>query len=171
MHMYMPHTSSSAHFYSRGRSSTYEKGIHGAPLSLIHTHTHTRTPAHMHMHMPHTSRSGHVLQQRLPQYLRRRGYTGSGSAWHTDGLYTKITRAHTHRELMVQTHTRTHTHMCMYMPHTSSSALGLAPTFGLTLGSPAARSWLQDTVKRKLIDFAWNRRFFYLPGACLPVFG
>jgi len=32
-------------------------------------------------------------------------------------------------------------------------------------------SWLQDTVKRKLVDFAWNRRFFYLPGACLPFFG
>jgi len=23
------------------------------------------------------------------------------------------------------------------------------------------RSWLQDTVKRKLADFAWNRRFFF----------
>jgi len=32
-------------------------------------------------------------------------------------------------------------------------------------------SWLQDTVKRKLVDFAWNRRFLYLPGACLPFFG
>jgi len=28
------------------------------------------------------------------------------------------------------------------------------------------RSWLQDTLKRKLVDFAWIRRFFYLPGAC-----
>ena len=27
-------------------------------------------------------------------------------------------------------------------------------------------SWLKDSVKRKLVDFAWNRRFFYLPGAC-----
>jgi len=35
-------------------------------------------------------------------------------------------------------------------------------TFGLELD----RSWLQDTLKRKLVDFAWNRRFFYLPGAC-----
>jgi len=34
-----------------------------------------------------------------------------------------------------------------------------------------ARSWLQDTVKRKLVDFAWNRRIFYLPGACSPFFG
>jgi len=33
------------------------------------------------------------------------------------------------------------------------------------------RSWLQDTLKRKLVDFAWNRRFYYLPGACLPFFG
>jgi len=33
------------------------------------------------------------------------------------------------------------------------------------------RSWLQDTVKRKVVDFVWNRRFFYLPGACLPFFG
>ena len=33
------------------------------------------------------------------------------------------------------------------------------------------RSWLQDTVKRKLVDFALNRRFFYLPGACSPFFG
>jgi len=33
------------------------------------------------------------------------------------------------------------------------------------------RSWLQDTLKRKLVDFAWNRRFFYLPGACSPFFG
>jgi len=32
-------------------------------------------------------------------------------------------------------------------------------------------SWLQDTLKRKLVDFAWNRRFFYLPGACSPFFG
>jgi len=30
----------------------------------------------------------------------------------------------------------------------------------------SSRSWLQDTVKRRLVDFAWNRRFFYLPGAC-----
>jgi len=34
-----------------------------------------------------------------------------------------------------------------------------------------ARSWLQDPLKRKLVDFAWNRRFFYLPGACSPFFG
>jgi len=27
------------------------------------------------------------------------------------------------------------------------------------------RSWLQDTLKIKLVDFAWNPRFFYLPGA------
>jgi len=33
------------------------------------------------------------------------------------------------------------------------------------------RSWLHDTVKRKLVDFAWNRRLFYLPGACSPFFG
>jgi len=33
------------------------------------------------------------------------------------------------------------------------------------------RSWLRDTLKRKLVDFASNRRFFYLPGACLPFFG
>jgi len=32
-------------------------------------------------------------------------------------------------------------------------------------------SWLQDTLKRKLVDFAYNRRFFYLPGACSPFFG
>jgi len=32
------------------------------------------------------------------------------------------------------------------------------------------RSWLQDTLRRKLVDFAWNRRFFYLPGACSPFF-
>jgi len=35
----------------------------------------------------------------------------------------------------------------------------------------ASRSWLQDTLQRKLVDFAWNRRFFYLPGACLPFLG
>ena len=29
-----------------------------------------------------------------------------------------------------------------------------------------ARSWLHDTLKRKLVDFAWIRRFFYLPSAC-----
>jgi len=33
------------------------------------------------------------------------------------------------------------------------------------------RSWLQDTLNSKLVDFAWNRRFFYLPGACSPSFG
>jgi len=33
------------------------------------------------------------------------------------------------------------------------------------------RSWPQDTLKRKLVDFAWNRQFFYLPGACSPFFG
>ena len=33
------------------------------------------------------------------------------------------------------------------------------------------RSWLQDTLKRKPVDFAWNWRFFYLPGACSPFFG
>jgi len=33
-----------------------------------------------------------------------------------------------------------------------------------------SRSWLQDTSNRKLVDFAWNRRFFYLPGACSPLF-
>jgi len=31
--------------------------------------------------------------------------------------------------------------------------------------------WPQDTLKRKLVDFAWNRRFYYLPGAYLPFFG
>jgi len=36
--------------------------------------------------------------------------------------------------------------------------------------SSSCRNWLQDTLKRKLVDFAWNRRFFYLPGACLPFF-
>jgi len=25
----------------------------------------------------------------------------------------------------------------------------------------SARSWLQDTLKRKLVDFTWNRRFFF----------
>ena len=30
-------------------------------------------------------------------------------------------------------------------------------------------SWLQDTLK--IVEFAWNRRFFYLPGACSPFFG
>jgi len=30
---------------------------------------------------------------------------------------------------------------------------------------------LHDTLKRKLVDFAWNRRFFYLPGACSPFSG
>jgi len=39
------------------------------------------------------------------------------------------------------------------------------------------RSWRLRVVvgckilKRKLVDFAWNRRFFYLPGACLPFLG
>jgi len=32
------------------------------------------------------------------------------------------------------------------------------------------RSWQQDTLKRKLVDFVWNRRFFYLPSACSPFF-
>ena len=31
-----------------------------------------------------------------------------------------------------------------------------------------SRSWLRDTLKRKLVDFASNWRFLYLPGACLP---
>jgi len=42
---------------------------------------------------------------------------------------------------------------------------------GLGLNLNPHRSWLQDTLKRKLVDSAWNRRFFYLPGACLPFFG
>jgi len=33
-----------------------------------------------------------------------------------------------------------------------------------------ARTWLQDILKRKLVNFAWNRRFFYIPGACSPFF-
>jgi len=37
--------------------------------------------------------------------------------------------------------------------------------------SATSRSWLRDTLKRKLVDFAWNRRFFYFPGACSPFFG
>jgi len=32
------------------------------------------------------------------------------------------------------------------------------------LSKKGRRSWLQDTLKRKLVDFAWNRRFFCLPG-------
>jgi len=31
-----------------------------------------------------------------------------------------------------------------------------------TNDEPDSRSWLQDTLKRKLVDFAWNWRFFYL---------
>jgi len=38
-------------------------------------------------------------------------------------------------------------------------------------GGARRRNWLQNTVKRKLVDFAWNRRFLYLPGVCLPFFG
>ena len=41
----------------------------------------------------------------------------------------------------------------------------------LVLVAVLHRSWLQDTLKRKLVDFAWNRRFFYLPGGCSPFFG
>jgi len=29
---------------------------------------------------------------------------------------------------------------------------------------PSTRSGLQDTLNRKLVDFAYNRRFFYLQG-------
>jgi len=42
---------------------------------------------------------------------------------------------------------------------------------GVARHTESSRSWLQDTLKRKLVDFAWNRRFFYLPGACSPFFG
>jgi len=31
-------------------------------------------------------------------------------------------------------------------------------------------SWLQDTLKRKLVDFAWNRRFFYFTRRVLAFF-
>jgi len=53
-------------------------------------------------------------------------------------------------------------------------ALGLwFPTRLLGMGrvGGGGRSWLHNTFKRKLVDFAWNRRFFYLPGACLSFFG
>jgi len=36
---------------------------------------------------------------------------------------------------------------------------------------PFPRSWLQNTVKRKLVNFEWNRRFFYLPRRVLAFFG
>ena len=36
--------------------------------------------------------------------------------------------------------------------------------------SPECRSWLQDTVKRKLVDFAWNRRFFLFTRRVLAFF-
>jgi len=32
------------------------------------------------------------------------------------------------------------------------------------------RSWLQDTLKRKLVDFAWNRRFFLFTRRVLAFF-
>jgi len=51
-----------------------------------------------------------------------------------------------------------------------------ARMFGSTLDARSRartthRSWLHDTLKRKLVDFAWIRRFFYLPGACPLFFG
>jgi len=33
------------------------------------------------------------------------------------------------------------------------------------------RRWLQDTLKRKLVDFAWNRRFFLFTRRVLAFFG
>jgi len=44
-------------------------------------------------------------------------------------------------------------------------------TYSACRSPPMLRSWLQNTLKRKVVDFAWNRRFFYLPGACLHFFG
>jgi len=35
---------------------------------------------------------------------------------------------------------------------------------------PSIRSWLQDTLKRKLVDFAWNRRFFLFTRRVLAFF-
>jgi len=53
-----------------------------------------------------------------------------------------------------------------------SAPLRHHPTKRVTLGSVVrAVSWLQDTVKRKLVNFAWKLRFFHLPGACSPFVG
>jgi len=52
----------------------------------------------------------------------------------------------------------------------SKGKLGPAHIKKETIGPTLGRSWLQDTLKRKLVDFAWNRRFFYLPDKCLPFF-
>jgi len=56
---------------------------------------------------------------------------------------------------------------------TDDVVLGVDPSCLMsTVGGDwkGGRSWLQDTLKRKLVDFAWNRRFFYLPGGCSPFF-
>ena len=53
------------------------------------------------------------------------------------------------------------------IPHSTTLKGGATTVHTIT----HARSWLRDTLKRKLVDFASNRRFFYLPGACLPFFG
>jgi len=53
----------------------------------------------------------------------------------------------------------------------SWSAWGWTPKQPEVRSLFTTRSWLQHTLKRKLVDFAWNRRFFYLPGACSPFFG
>jgi len=38
------------------------------------------------------------------------------------------------------------------------------------LDTGGGRSWLQDTLKRKLVDFAWNRRFFLFNRRVLAFF-
>ena len=35
----------------------------------------------------------------------------------------------------------------------------------------SCRSWLQHILKRKLVDFAWNRRFFLFTRRVLPFLG
>ena len=62
-------------------------------------------------------------------------------------------------------------HYIMYVCIHSGKPHGVHLLLFLGGYPPRGRSWLQDTLKTKLVDFAWNRRFFYLPGACSPYFG
>jgi len=60
--------------------------------------------------------------------------------------------------------------ICYEGKHTHRETRGLA-SVSHQISASSARSWLQDTLKRKLFNSAWNRRYFYLPGACSPFFG
>ena len=55
-------------------------------------------------------------------------------------------------------------HMCVYVDIQIHMHLCMSQSL-------SRHSWLQDTLKRKLVDFAWHRRVFDLPGACSPFFG